>query len=194
MISGLPVEVIAKDVGTVFTGRDIVRIGRQTPLFTGFVMLDIASFRENWMHPAAHGVVGLRPARRGDGDIHHLLHDRADLGLADRDRRPRLVIWLIDLRVAPCVMGRGHIVRHRHAPIDPRSDGSRQPRCRVVSVAGPGLSAPLGEGRWPMDQNVVTTAPTTSAWAAIASMELVTVSNIRMGWSPMPERYPASAI
>jgi hypothetical protein len=45
-----------------------------------------------------------------------------------------------------------------------------------------------------MDQNVVTTTPTTSAWAAIASMELVTVSNIRMGWSPMPERYPASAI
>jgi hypothetical protein len=61
-------------------------------------------------------------------------------------------------------------------------------------MAKPGLSAPLGEGRWPMDQNVVTTTPTTSAWAAIASMELVTVSNIRMGWSPMPERYPASAI
>jgi len=34
------------------------------------------------------------------------------------DRRPRLVTWLIGLRVALYVMSRGHIVRHRHAPID----------------------------------------------------------------------------
>jgi hypothetical protein len=45
-----------------------------------------------------------------------------------------------------------------------------------------------------MDQKVVKTTPTTSAWAAITSIELVTVSNIRMGGSPMPERYPASEI
>ncbi len=32
-----------------------------------------------------------------------------------------------------------------------------------------------------MDQKVEMTTPTTSAWAAIASIELVTVSNIRMG-------------
>ena len=44
-----------------------------------------------------------------------------------------------------------------------------------------GLSAPCFEGRWPMDQKVEMTTPTTSAWAAIASIELVTVSNIRMG-------------
>jgi hypothetical protein len=32
-----------------------------------------------------------------------------------------------------------------------------------------------------MNQSVVMTTPTTSAWAAIASIELVTVSNMRMG-------------
>ena len=32
----------------------------------------------------------------------------------------------------------------------------------------------------PMDQKVETTTPTTSAWAAIASIELATVSNIRI--------------
>ena len=32
-----------------------------------------------------------------------------------------------------------------------------------------------------MDQRVVTTTPTTSAWAAITSMVLATVSNIRIG-------------
>ena len=37
-----------------------------------------------------------------------------------------------------------------------------------------------------MDQKVEMTTPTTSAWAAIASMVLVTVSNMRMVWSPMP--------
>ncbi len=42
-----------------------------------------------------------------------------------------------------------------------------------------------------MDQKVVMTTPTTSAWTAIASIELVTVSNIRMVGSPMPEKYPA---
>jgi hypothetical protein len=31
-----------------------------------------------------------------------------------------------------------------------------------------------------MDQREVMTTPTTSAWAAIASIELVTVSNMRM--------------
>lgn len=31
-----------------------------------------------------------------------------------------------------------------------------------------------------MDQRVVTTTPTTSAWAAITSMVLATVSNIRI--------------
>lgn len=60
MISGLPVEVIAKDVGTVFTSRDIVRTGRQTTLFTGFVMLDIAGFRET-------GCTRLRTASSGYG-------------------------------------------------------------------------------------------------------------------------------
>jgi hypothetical protein len=45
-----------------------------------------------------------------------------------------------------------------------------------------------------MDQKEVTTTPITSAWAAIASMVLVTVSNMRMGRSPMPEQYPARAI
>ncbi len=45
-----------------------------------------------------------------------------------------------------------------------------------------------------MDQKAVTTTPTTSAWAAIASMVLVTVSNMRIGRSPMPEKYPASVI
>lgn len=35
-----------------------------------------------------------------------------------------------------------------------------------------------------MRQRVMKTTPTTSAWAAIASTELVTVSNMRMGWSP----------
>jgi hypothetical protein len=35
-----------------------------------------------------------------------------------------------------------------------------------------------------MDQSVVRTAPTTSACAAIASMVLAAVSNMRMGWSP----------
>ncbi len=34
-----------------------------------------------------------------------------------------------------------------------------------------------------MDQRVRTT-PTTSAWAAITSMVLATVSNMRMAWSP----------
>jgi len=38
-----------------------------------------------------------------------------------------------------------------------------------------------------MDQRVETITPTTSAWAAIASAELVTVSNMRMGWSPPVE-------
>lgn len=38
-------------------------------------------------------------------------------------------------------------------------------------------------GRWPMDQNVVETTPTTSAWAAMASARLVTASNMRMSWS-----------
>lgn len=42
-----------------------------------------------------------------------------------------------------------------------------------------------------MDQKVVTTTPTTSACAAIANKLLVTVSNIRMVWSPTPEKYPA---
>ena len=42
-----------------------------------------------------------------------------------------------------------------------------------------------------MDQKVVITAPTTSACAAIASIELVTVSNIRMVGAPRPEEYPA---
>jgi hypothetical protein len=37
-----------------------------------------------------------------------------------------------------------------------------------------------------MGQSVVRTTPTTSAWAAIASTELVTVSNMRMVRSPMP--------
>ena len=37
-----------------------------------------------------------------------------------------------------------------------------------------------------MDQRVEITTPTTSAWAAIASMVLVTVSNMRMVWSPLP--------
>lgn len=35
-----------------------------------------------------------------------------------------------------------------------------------------------------MDQSAVTTAPTTSAWAAMASMVLAAASNIRMVWSP----------
>ena len=42
-----------------------------------------------------------------------------------------------------------------------------------------------------MGQKVEMTTPTTSAWAAIASIELVTVSNMRMERSPMPEKYPA---
>ncbi len=50
----------------------------------------------------------------------------------------------------------------------------------ALSVAC-GPVRPSGEGRWPIGQNVVMTTPTTSAWAAIASIELVTVSNIRMG-------------
>ena len=37
-----------------------------------------------------------------------------------------------------------------------------------------------------MDQRVEITTPTTSAWAAIASMVLVTVSNMRMVGSPLP--------
>ena len=37
-----------------------------------------------------------------------------------------------------------------------------------------------------MDQRVEMTTPTTSAWAAIASMVLVTVSNMRMVGSPLP--------
>ena len=37
-----------------------------------------------------------------------------------------------------------------------------------------------------MDQKVEMTTPTTSAWAAIASMVLVTVSNMRMVRSPTP--------
>ncbi len=36
-----------------------------------------------------------------------------------------------------------------------------------------------------MDQKVVKTTPTTSACAAMASAVLVTVSNIRMDWSPV---------
>ncbi len=43
-----------------------------------------------------------------------------------------------------------------------------------------------------MDQKVETTTPTTSAWTAITSKELVTVSNIRMVGSPKPATYPAS--
>ena len=43
-----------------------------------------------------------------------------------------------------------------------------------------------------MDQRVEMTTPTTSAWAAIASIVLVTVSNMRMGRSPMPEGYPVN--
>ncbi len=43
-----------------------------------------------------------------------------------------------------------------------------------------------------MDQKVETTTPTTSACTAITSKELVTVSNIRMVGSPLPEIYPAS--
>lgn len=45
-----------------------------------------------------------------------------------------------------------------------------------------------------MGQKVVTTTPITSAWAAITSIMLAAVSNIRMGKSPMPEKYPASQI
>lgn len=45
-----------------------------------------------------------------------------------------------------------------------------------------------------MRQRVEITTPTTSAWTTIASTELVTVSNIRMGWSPLPEKYPASGM
>jgi hypothetical protein len=37
-----------------------------------------------------------------------------------------------------------------------------------------------------MSQKAAMTTPTTSAWAAIASMVLVTVSNMRMGQSPKP--------
>ena len=37
-----------------------------------------------------------------------------------------------------------------------------------------------------MGHSVVKTTPTTSAWAAMASTELVTVSNMRMVRSPMP--------
>ena len=37
-----------------------------------------------------------------------------------------------------------------------------------------------------MDQKVVTTTPTTNAWAAIASTVLAAVSKRRMVWSPMP--------
>ena len=39
----------------------------------------------------------------------------------------------------------------------------------------------------PMDQKAVATTPTTSAWAASASMVLATVSNIRMVRSPPAE-------
>lgn len=35
-----------------------------------------------------------------------------------------------------------------------------------------------------MDQSAVTTAPTTSAWAAMASIVLAAASNMRMVWSP----------
>jgi hypothetical protein len=61
-----------------------------------------------------------------------------------------------------------------------------------------GLAAPPSpkkarDGGRAMGQRAETITPTTSAWAAIASIELVTVSNIRMGWSPMPEKYPACA-
>ncbi len=45
-----------------------------------------------------------------------------------------------------------------------------------------------------MGQRVEMTTPTTSAWAAIASMVLVTVSNMRIGRSPTPEKYPATEI
>jgi len=45
-----------------------------------------------------------------------------------------------------------------------------------------------------MDQRVVTTTPTTSAWAAIASIVLTAVSNMRMVGSPLPEQYPARTI
>ena len=39
-----------------------------------------------------------------------------------------------------------------------------------------------------MGQSVVRTTPTTSAWAAMASTELVTVSNMRMVRSPTPAK------
>lgn len=44
----------------------------------------------------------------------------------------------------------------------------------------PGRSAPLHGGGGRKGQNVVMTTPTTSAWAAIASIVLAAVSNIRM--------------
>ncbi len=66
---------------------------------------------------------------------------------------------------------------------------------RRVSLRKVALAAPLlGGAGGPMDQKAVTTTPTTSAWAAITSMVLVTVSNMRMGRSPMPEKYPARRI
>lgn len=45
-----------------------------------------------------------------------------------------------------------------------------------------------------MDQKVVTTTPTTSAWAASISIVLAAISNMRMDWSPIPEQHPVSAI
>lgn len=58
-----------------------------------------------------------------------------------------------------------------------------------------GLVAPSREeGDGPMGQKVVTTTPITSACAAITSIMLAAVSNIRMGKSPMPAKYPASQI
>ena len=45
----------------------------------------------------------------------------------------------------------------------------------------PGLAAPPRKGAGgPVDQKAVMTTPTTSAWAAIASMVLDTVSNMRI--------------
>ena len=49
------------------------------------------------------------------------------------------------------------------------------------------------EGGAPMDQSAVMTAPTTSACAAITSIVLAAVSNMRMGWSPAGT-VPAGAI
>lgn len=51
-------------------------------------------------------------------------------------------------------------------------------------AAIPAVRPPDEEGGRPMDQSAETTAPTTSACAAIASIVLAAVSNIRMVGSP----------